>query len=396
MSARGGRQDVAQAVETPFLDHKMESAAVPNSKAARIGRVVSLAVRAVPVVVALVVLVATIAWMEGFFESKIAPGVEGGQGRPVGEVKTAVVSVMETSQTADAVGTVQPRRKSVVASRLLAAVLEVAVDPGQSVKVGDLLVTLDDREIQAQLREVEAVRAGVESDLAVRQREWERAKRMLAEKAASREDYDRAEGVYLVSQSQLKRTDEQIARIKVMLSYTRILAPRDGIVADRFADPGDLAAPGKPLLSLHDPEALELHASLREGLASRVSPGQTLRVHVDSIQMTVDGTVREITPQVEAASRSVLVKVSLPVEAASRLYVGMFGRLEIPVGQTRRIVVPSEAVHRVGQLEVVDVVREGNLSRRFVRTGQQLGEMVEILAGLKIGETVAVAQEELP
>lgn len=367
-----------------------------SDKADRIRRLLRLAGRSLLIVGGLVVLVGVVGWMEGFFAEKIEPGVEAAEERSAGALPTVEVESLATTQTADAVGTVQPRQKTEIAARLLSTIQEVRVEPGAAVKKGDVLVTLDDREIQAQLREIEAARLGVESDLALRQRELQRYKQMLADKAVSKEDFDRIEGMYLVTQSQLKRTDEQIARMRVMLSYAEITAPRDGIIADRFADPGDLAAPGKPLLTLHSPNELELHASVREGLTSDVQPGQTLAVHIDSLNLNVEGTVREIVPQAEAASRSVLVKVSLPVDADDGLYLGMFGRLEIPIGETQRVVVPADAVQRVGQLEVVDIVQDGKLKRRFVRTGQQFGDRVEILSGVEVGETVAVSTKGQP
>jgi membrane fusion protein, multidrug efflux system len=349
--------------------------------------------RTVPIVIGLIVLVTVIGWMEGFFDSKIQAGVDPGEERLVGNVSTARVTALETTETAEAVGTIQPRQKTEIAARLLSTIQEVLVEPGARVSAGDVLIILDDREIQAQLREVEAARMGVESDLAVRQREFQRYKQMFSEKAVSKEDFDRIEGMFLVTQSQLKRTDEQVSRMNVMLSYAKIIAPREGIITDRFADPGDLAAPGKPLLTMHNPDELELHASVRESLAQDVTPGQKLAVHIDSLNLNLEGTVREIVPQAESLSRSVLVKIALPVDSTVGVYIGMFGRLAIPIGETERVVVQSSAIQRMGQLEVVDVVQDGKLERRFVRSGKRFGDQTEILSGLDVGETVTVVRK---
>jgi len=103
--------------------------------------------------------------------------------------------------------------------------------------------------------------------------------------------------------------------------------------------------------------------------------------------------VREIVPQAQQASRSVLVKVTLPPEAVNVVYIGMFGRLSIPTGRISRIVVPAAAVQYVGQQELVDVVgADGTLERRFVRTGRRVGEKIEILSGLAVGEKVAISE----
>ncbi len=109
--------------------------------------------------------------------------------------------------------------------------------------MGQQLVVLDDREVQAQLREADAAAAGIEADLAVRQREYERYRRMFEENAVTKEDFDRIEGAYQVTQAQLQRMQEQANRIKIMVTYTQIIAQASGVVADRYVDPGDLAVP---------------------------------------------------------------------------------------------------------------------------------------------------------
>jgi multidrug efflux pump subunit AcrA (membrane-fusion protein) len=150
------------------------------------------------------------------------------------------------------------------------------------------------------------------------------------------------------------------------------------------------------LLAIHDPSDLELHASVGESLAAHLRLGQTLRVRVDATQIDTKGTVREIVPRAEAASRSVLVKVTLPQQPqtandTNQLYIGMFGRLQIPVGQLDRLVVAVGAVQRIGQLDVVDVVTDKNwLERRYVRLGERFGSDVEILSGVRLGERIAL------
>jgi RND family efflux transporter MFP subunit len=282
-----------------------------------------------------------------------------------------------------------------VASQLLAAIQEIRVRASDRVEVGQLLATLDDREIQAQLAEAEAAVAAAQADVTLRESEFARSKQLYSDRAITKEDFDRVQGAYRVTTAQLERARQQVERIKVMLSYTNITAPVAGIVAERYADPGDLAAPGKPLLAIHDPQELELDASIREGLAKCVRTGLKLRVVIDAVSLTVDGAVREIVPQAEAASRSVLTKVALPADSTAGLYIGMFGRLAIPVGDTDRVVVAASAVQRIGQLELVDVVdEEQRLERRFVRTGRRFGDQVEILSGLTIGEIVALPVED--
>ena len=351
--------------------------------------------RWLPRILGVAILGLIIFWMSYGFGTRVPPGGVAYERPAVGSREVVTVMPLSTVETISAVGTVRPRRKAEVASQILATIRQIEVNPGDVVQPGQLLVTLDDRDFQAQLRAAEAAVNGVRADFAVRQRDYARYQRMLAEGAVTREDYDRVEGAYQVTQAQLERAQQQLEQTEVLLSYTQVEAQQGGIVSDRFADPGDLAAPGKPLLAIHDPQELELHANVRETLASHLKLAMKLRVTVESANLDTEGTVREIVPQAEAASRTVLVKVALPSDRTDSLYIGTFGRLEIPVGQLDRIVVDARAVQTIGQLEVVDVVVEQDqFERRFIRVGQHFDNLVEVLSGLRVDERVALP--ELP
>ena len=357
--------------------------------------------RILPKGLGILALVLIILWMSYGFQSRVAPGESQYERPTVGNRQLVSVRPLQTTETVSAVGTVEPRRKTEIASRLLTTIQEITVNAGDQVSAGQPLVTLDDREIQAQLREAEAAVAGVTADLAVREKDYRRYKQMFAESAVTKEDFDRVEGVFQVTEAQLARAQQQVERIQIMLTYAAIQSNEAGIVSDRFADPGDLAAPGKPLLAIHDPTELELHASVRESLAAHLNLGQKLRVQVDAAHIDTEGTVREIVPRSEAASRSVLVKVTLPKQplpkdVEDQLYIGMFGRLQIPVGQLDRVVIAASAVQQLGQLDVVDVVADNDrLQRRYVRLGLRIGDDVEILSGLRVGEQVAVPADHV-
>jgi membrane fusion protein, multidrug efflux system len=197
-----------------------------------------------------------------------------------------------------------------------------------------------------------------------------------------------------VAEAQVKRAKEAVGRLNVQVTYTRILATSRGVVGDRFADPGDIASPGKPLMVIYDPAELELHVNVPESLAAEVRAGQQLQLRIEAAGLKhVTGTVREVVPQAQQASRSVLVKVALPAALpyAKPLLPGMFGRMSIPVGSVERLFAPQSTVQHVGQLDLVEVLgRDGALTRRFVRVGPVAGDKVEILSGLREGETATL------
>lgn len=341
--------------------------------------------------VGIVLLVLAIAWMSGALRFKTAPGAvplaeTSAQGRSL--VQVQLLSEPETVQTT---GTIQPRYLTNVESRVMATILAVPVHPGERVQEGQTLVLLDDREIEARVRDAKAALIAAEVQANVRRDEYLRYKGLYDTRAVAKQEFDKIEGAYRVAEQQVQQAKQQVAQAEVNRSYTRITAHETAIVLNRYADPGDLAAPGKPLLALHDPKDLEVHASVRENLSSKIQPGVKLAVEVDAVSLRTEVTVREIVPQARTAARSVPVKLTLPQDVIARLYAGMFARLWIPLGQQERPVVRADALQIVGQLDFVEVVNvRGMLERRFVRTGRRYGGNVEILAGLNPGETVAL------
>jgi RND family efflux transporter MFP subunit len=340
---------------------------------------------------ALAALALFLAWMGGAFHEKVKPGVVPVE-RPsaAGRTLVTIERTVET-ETIAAVGSAQPHRKTEVASQLLATIREIKVRPGDHVKAGDLLITLDDRELTAQQHEAIESLASAEADLVTRKSDYERIKSVRGTGSVSAEEFARVEGALRVTEAQVRRAKETINRIDVQLTHARISAATDGLVADRFADPSDLAMPGKPLLVLYDPNDLELQVNVPESLAAGITIGQSLAVRIDANNLSTTARIREIVPQAQQASRSVLVKLGLPQSSTNPILPGMYGRAAIPTGQIERIWVPRDAVFRFGQLDLIEVAEDdGALSRRFVRIGRELDGKFEVLSGLTTGERVAL------
>jgi multidrug efflux pump subunit AcrA (membrane-fusion protein) len=126
-----------------------------------------------------------------------------------------------------------------------------------------------------------------------------------------------------------------------------------------------------------------------ESLVAGVKLDQKLDVHIDALGQTLPGTVREIMPQADPRTRTLLVKISLPLQAG--LVSGQFGTLSVPTGTYQAMIIPARAVRQVGQLQLVDVVDDkGVPHRRFVTLGRSHGDLVEVLSGLKPAERVVV------
>jgi membrane fusion protein, multidrug efflux system len=338
----------------------------------------------------LLVIFAAIGWLSGWFESKIppegrtAPGVQA-----VVDGETVVVERVLEPAFEWASGTVRSARRTTVAARILAQIEEVRVAAGDDVAAGDLLLTLDARDLRARLAQVrEAVKAAqAQRDLA--KRELDRADELLKRGVGTRQRYDQALSTLQVSEAEVDRLRQSLSEAETALSFTQIRAAAAGRVIDRLAEPGDTVAPGQALLRLYDPAALRIEAPVRESLAVRLKVGDALRVEVSALGETMNGPIDEIVPFAESGARTLLVKVRMPSDA--RLYAGLYARVAIPAGERERLLVPAQAVTRVGQLEFVTAIEDTGAARRMVTSGERLDDgRLDILSGLSPGERVVV------
>jgi RND family efflux transporter MFP subunit len=294
-------------------------------------------------------------------------------------VRVQRIDTVKRPVVEEVVGTVQPKLQAVIEANLSGRITRLPVALGQSVKQGDLLVELATREIQARVDQANAAFQQAEVDL-------KRVSNLRQQSAATQAELDSA-------QSRYDGAKAAVAEAEAMAAYGKIVAPFEGVVAAKLADEGDLAMPGKPLLELEGRAGLRLVADLPSSLAGTLQPAAKLTVRVDGLTSDLTGTVAEISPAADPASRTLHVKVDLPPTPSLR--AGQFGRLLVPVGEGTFLFVPPAALVRRGQLEILYVATEGTAQMRLVRSAGQSAEGLEILAGLAPGETVVVEGADL-
>jgi len=322
----------------------------------------------------------------------------------------------------EAVGTVQARTEIRVESQVTGRVLKILVHPGDTVRAGDELVVLDSRAAQARLEQARQALESVNSltgqardvlgaakaDFDKTESTYRRMKQLNSQKVVTDEEVEKAESAFLQAKARLGQAQEGLAAARsrgresakvvqeaeIGLGYTTIKAQEAGEVARRQAEPGDLAFPGKELLTLQTGTSLRLEAMVREGLIDLVHLGDSVDVIIAALRdpYPLSGTVDEIEPLADPVTRSFLVKVRLP--EVPGVYPGMFGRLRVPLGERETVLVPEKAITRVGQLETVRLCSGETWQTVFVRTGTRHGPDVEILSGLSGGEILGLGAGE--
>ena len=332
-------------------------------------------------------------------------------------VQTETVHLESVPQAYQAAGTIHSANTAILAAQLGGTVREIRVNAGDHVKRGQLLAVLDDRSAQAQMQGAEAgvneavqgeaeVEQGLKAATADRQfaeATFNRYKALLAKNSLSREEFDGAEARYqaalanersmeakkqqVLARQQQARSQQDSAR--TYLSFSRIVSPLDGVVTAKSVDAGTVVMPGTPVLTVEETTRYRLEASLPEEYLPSAKTGASVSISTEHGQF--EGRVAEVVPAADVTSHTFLVKIDLPHDCNCRS--GEYGQASFPIGEAKRLAVPSSAVLDHGELQGIFVVAaDGNVEYRLVKTGKTFGNRVEILSGVAAGEKVAISQ----
>ncbi|MBN1854005.1 MAG: efflux RND transporter periplasmic adaptor subunit [Pirellulales bacterium] len=331
-------------------------------------------------------------WLAGKFTPKVTEKAAFATS-PFSEIRGDVepVRLVRLPLNESAVGTIRAVHETTIGSKLLTRVEEVDLKAGQKVRKGDVLVRLDDTDLKAKLQQAKAAVQSVEAVRAQAAADEKRYAKLLESKAVSQQTYENAVMALQTADADARRAQETVNEIQATLDWATIRSPMDGTIIDKKVQVGDMITPGQILVTLFDPERMQLVASVRESLALRLKEGQEIGVQLGRLNQTCKGTVSEIVPEAQSASRTFQVKVTGPCPPG--IYSGMFGRILIPLDEEEVLVIPARAVQNVGQLQLVNVLKDGRTTRRSIRTGRDLHGDVEVLSGLKEGEQIVVPLE---
>jgi len=329
-------------------------------------------------------------------------------------VQVSTVSAQEWPAVYEATGTVRARTAATISSKVMGYVQQVTVQVGDRVREGQVLVTLDARELEEGVRGAEAGRAEVQSaipeaesalaaakaSLDLAQTTFKRIEDLAAKKSISSQEFDEASARLKAAQAnyemarakraqldpRLARAEQELRSATIMRDYARISTPFSGIVTAKSVEPGNLATPGAPLLTIEQDGVYRLEASVDESRLPSARAGAPVEVALEGLDRKLNARVSEVVPAVDAASRSSIVKIDLP--AIPQLRSGMFGRAFFPLGTRKVVAVPASAIVERGQLQSVFVAEEGTARTRLITTGQRSKDAVEVLSGLNAGEKI--------
>jgi multidrug efflux pump subunit AcrA (membrane-fusion protein) len=339
--------------------------------------------------------------------------------RSVASVATATPELTDLASSIEAGGIVRSRVTAIIASRVMAPIVDVRVRAGDRVRRGDVLVTLDARDLRANdaraqattLSAVESVRAAeadvraAESAAHLARLTHDRVATLQAKRSATTDELDQAAAALATAEAQHGAAQARLAAATagreaakaaadaaaVTTTYATLTAPFAGIVTERSAEPGSMAAPGSSLLTLEDPATYRLEVRLDDTRAAQIAPGGNAAVQLDDRDPSMSGQIAEIA-RIDPASHTFLVKLDLPAGLAVRS--GQFGRATFAGPSRRALTIPASALIRRGQLTFVFLLGSDQRTHlQPVSIGTVAGDRVEVLAGVRQTDRVVTSPQ---
>jgi len=300
---------------------------------------------------------------------------------PPSAVEVAVARTDTVVDLIDANGQVEAIQAIELRSEIEGRVVEIPATEGAEVSAGAPLVRIDDQELKAQVAKAEADRDLATQALA-------RTKDLLAQKASSTSDLEKAEAT-------ARSTQAELDLLALRLARTTVRAPFAGVVGQRFVSLGDYVTTGTRLLSLQTVNPQRVAFTVPERYASRLKRGQRVTFRVAALTgQEFEGTVDFVDPVVQLPARTILIKAVVP-NGRRQLAAGMFAEARLATEvRPHAVVVPEDALLPLQGAFFLWVNKDGKATRRQVGIGVRTPGFVEIRSGVETGEQVVVGGQE--
>ncbi len=290
-------------------------------------------------------------------------------------------------------GVVEAVRQATVSAQATGRVAALLAKVGDKVRAGQVLATIDDRDAQTGVARSQAQVAQAEAELANAQANAQRTRDLRRQGFVSQAALDVAESQFKAAQAARAGAGAGAQQARLARSFTQVTAPFDGYVLETLAQAGDLAVPGKPVATVYAPQPLRVVVQVPASMAQMARSAQSIELQVpgagESAQWVRPASQQGVTAA-DPVSQTLTWKMDVPGHVAAQMMPGQQTRVRFVGGSAQRMVVPQAAVLRRGELTGVYVAGDKGFVLKAVRLGAAHGDSVEVLAGLKAGDSVAV------
>ncbi len=308
------------------------------------------------------------------------------------QAQISQIQPAEVTATTATTGSVVALESVRVASRLMGYIKDIAVVEGQAVKTGQRLFTIDPLDIEGA---VEQARLGLrQADDAMKdaKADFERFENLYKDEVVSRQQFEKMKLNYDMAVSRSAQAKAGLGTAQGQMRYATVTSPINGVVTQKLANQGDIAAPGHPVLMVENQARLQVQTAVSESLYKNIRIGQTVMVEIDGQEKAVAGKVASLSPAADPMTHTYTIKLDV---AAPALKSGAFARVLFPTGARSILALPVEAVLERAGITGVFVVDAQNVAQyRMVRTGRVVDGRVEVLSGLNPGERVVTGNAQ--
>jgi len=311
-------------------------------------------------------------------------------------VQIAVVKTETIPDISEYLSVMKSRHSANINPQVEGQITKIFVKSGDHVKAGQPLLQIDPLKQQATVSSQEASRAAQEANVQLAKVSYERAKRLSEAGVISRAEYDSAQSTYDAAVAQLKSLEEQVNTQKAELRYYAVSAPMDGIVGDVPVRVGDRVAVTTLLTTVDEPGALEVYIYVPVGHSRGLKVGLPVKLVNESGELLANTAITFVSPQVDPDTQTVLAKAAMPnANGQTRLRISQQVRAQVKWGQREGTTIPFLNITRInGQYFAFMAENTGKgmvAKQKLVRIGDNIGNNVEVLDGIKPGDHLIVS-----
>jgi RND family efflux transporter MFP subunit len=309
-------------------------------------------------------------------------------------VEAIALTSKPVERSSEYVGTVKSRRSTTIQPQVEGFITLISARPGQRVAAGTPLMQIDSGRQQATVASLESMRAAREAEVQWARQQAERQKKLFDAGAVSEQEYQQAATAVRTSEAQMQAVEAQIREQEVELGYHRVTAPTEGIVGDIPVRVGDRVTKQTVLTTIDENAGLELYINVPVAQATALTPGLRVRIVDDAGKSIATTELNFISPSVDTATQSVLVKA--PLSSSGEFRIDQFVRAHVVWSNAPSLTVPLVAVSRINGQHFVFVAESGQggttiARQRPIEVGPVVGNDYVVLSGLKEGERLIVS-----
>lgn len=310
------------------------------------------------------------------------------------EGKVSPVLQQAVAMTEVVPGSVVPDQQAKIASRLMGYIRNLTIQVGQTVTEGQLLFSIDPTDITGQIRQAQSASLQAKAALADAKADYERFSTLYKQQSVTRQQFEKMKLQYEVAQQNVSAAEAGLEQARGQMRYAEVKAPFNGVVVQKLAVAGDLAAPGNPVLILENRQLMSVQVEVSSDLYRLLALGDAAMVTIEGQPQPFKATIANLVGAANPITRTHTVKLSLTGSPAG-INSGAFARVAFNRGERNTLLVPKTAVQTRGGITGVFIVGDDQIARfRMVRTGLAQGDAVEIQAGVVAGEQVLITSRQ--